>query len=138
MLGLIAQAPGTTPPYLEIGAFGLLAAIVLGVLAPLLKTTLATMKDMQTEYTTASTEARTEYTTASQQARDDFRAERMEDRKFSEEHAKQNRRAIGGLARQVERATVATIARSKGTDVEEALEVYEKRNGGERSGETYT
>ncbi|KKM72950.1 hypothetical protein LCGC14_1415460 [marine sediment metagenome] len=138
MLGLIAQAPGTLPPYLEIGAFGLVAAIVLGVLAPLLKTTLATMKDMQKEYTAASAEARTEYTTASQQARDDFRGERLLDRTLTEDQGKQNRRAIGGLARQIERATVASIARSKGVDVEHALEVHEKRNGSERSGETYT
>lgn len=127
MLGFLAQiAP---PPYLEYGAFAAVLVVFIGAAraAPLLiKSTLATIKDMSTEFTAAS-----------KQARDDFRDERKMEREFMEEHGKQNRAAIGRLELQVGRATVATIAASKGADVDRALETYEKANGGERSGSTY-
>lgn len=120
--GFLLQAgTTTTPPYLEIGAMALLAAIVLGVLrtAPLLvKNTIATMKAMATEFTAAS-----------KQARDDFRDERKMEREFMEKHFELNRASISGLERTMERATIATIASSKGVDVDEALETYENSNG---------
>lgn len=105
-------------PYLQYGAFGLLSFIVVWAVRsvpPILQS----------------------FTVALSEQRDDFREERREERVFSEDQNKQNRAAIGGLARAVERQTVASIARSKGVDVEDALATHEKRNGHERSGGTY-
>ncbi len=116
-------------PWLQYGAFGLLAAIVLF--------TLKVLPSIVQAVVGAVRELATEFTAASKQARDDFREERRDERAFMEQQFNQNRASIGGLARCMERQTVATIASSKGDDVDEALKTHEKRNGGEQSGGTY-
>ncbi len=105
-------------PYLQYGAFGLLSFIVVWAVRsvpPILQS----------------------FTTALSEQRGEFREERREERKFLQGELQQNRTSIGGLARAVDRQTVAIVASSKGADVDEALATHEQRNGHARSGGTY-
>ena len=116
-------------PYLEYGAFTVLVAIVLF--------TLKVLPVIVERALTHMDKTAIAFTEALKEQRDDFREERREERAFQHKEGEQTRASVGGLARSVERQTVAIVASSKGVDVDEALKTYEKRNGTERSGGTY-